>query len=108
MAGVVMNGPDVAMLHEHIKGLVKDGVTRVVIDLSRVRWFGSAMLSAMMASLWTLRNAGGDLRLTGVAGKVESIMQVTRLAGVFRTLESVDQAVTSFRPQPQMLQAVQA
>jgi len=100
VTGALMSGPDVAAFHDHIKRMVKDGLNKVVVDFAKVKWFGSAMLGVMTASLTTLRNEGGDLRLTGITKKIESIMMVTRLAGIFRTLDSVDRAVASFTTQP--------
>ena len=84
VSGALMSGPEVSEFHEHIKRLVKDGIVNVVADFSRVKWFGSSMLGVMTASLTTLRNEGGDLRLTGVTKKIESILMVTQLASIFR------------------------
>ena len=100
VSGALMSGPDVAPFHDHIKRLVKDGITKVVVDFSKVKWFGSAMLGVLIASLTTLRNAKGDMRLTGVTEKIDSILMVTQLAGIFRTLDSVDRAVASYKTQP--------
>ena len=100
VTGALMSGPEVAPFQDHIKRLVKDGIKNVVVDFSKVKWFGSSMLGVLTASLTTLRSEGGDLRLTGVTKKIESIMMVTRLAGIFRTLDSVDRAVASFKTQP--------
>jgi anti-anti-sigma factor len=100
ISGALMSGPDVAEFHEHIKRLVRDGIVFVVADFSNVKWFGSSMLGVMTASLTTLRSEGGDLRLTGITKKIESILMVTQLAGIFRTLDSVDRAVASFKTQP--------
>ncbi|MSS73727.1 MAG: anti-sigma factor antagonist [Candidatus Latescibacteria bacterium] len=90
-------GPDVSPLHDRIKSLTKDGITKVVVDFSKVRFCGSALLGALIAGLTTLRNAGGDLRLTGLAERMESLLAVTHLAGIFRTLNTVDLAVGSFK-----------
>ncbi|MDA0746885.1 MAG: STAS domain-containing protein [bacterium] len=98
--GALMSGPEVADFHDHIKKLVQDGITNVVVDFSKVKWFGSSMLGVMTASLTTVRNAGGDMRLTGITKKIESILMVTQLAGIFRTLDTVDRAVASFKTQP--------
>ena len=102
MSGRLMNGPDVAPFHEKIKALAEEGIVNVVVDFSKVRWFGSAMLGVMTASYTTLRNAGGELRLTGVLDnrKIHGILVVTRLNSIFRTLETVDRAVASFKTQP--------
>jgi anti-sigma B factor antagonist len=100
VTGALMSGPEVAGFHDHIKKLIKDGIKNVVVDFSKVKWFGSSMLGVMTASLTTARNEGGDLRLTGITKKIESILMVTQLAGIFRTLDTVDRAVASFKTQP--------
>jgi len=100
ISGALMSGPEVSEFHEHIKRLVKDGIVNVVADFSKVKWFGSSMLGVMTASLTTLRNEGGDLRLTGITKKIESILMVTQLASIFRTVDTVERAVASFTTQP--------
>ncbi len=98
--GALMSGPEVAPFHDHIKRLTKDSINKIVIDFSKVKWFGSAMLGVLTASLSTARNEGGDLRLTGITKKINSILMVTQLAGIFRTIDTVDRAVASFETQP--------
>ena len=100
VSGALMSGPEVSEFHEHVKRLVKVGIVNVVADFSKVKWFGSSMLGVMTASMTTLRNEGGDLRLTGVSKKIESILMVTQLASIFRTLDSADRAVASLATQP--------
>ena len=96
LSGELMSGPEVAPFQDHIKKLANGDIKKVVVDFSRVRWFGSAMLGVLTASLTTLRGEGGDLRLTGVTRKIESILMVTQLANIFKTLPTVDRAVESF------------
>lgn len=100
VSGALMSGPEVASFHEHIKTLAENGTANVVVDFSKVKWFGSSMLGVMTASLTTVRNLGGDMRLTGITKKIESILMVTQLASIFRTIENVDRAVASFKTQP--------
>ena len=59
-----------------------------------------------VASLTTLRRAGGDLRLTGIGGKIKKALRVTHLTRVFRTVETVDQAVASFETRTSERQAM--
>ena len=96
VSGTLMNGPDVARFFDHARSLVKDGITSVVADFSRVKWFGSTMLGVLVKSLVYLNGAGGDLRLTGITEKIESILMATKLAGIFRTFDTPDRAVASF------------
>ena len=96
LSGELMSGPEVAPFQDHVKQLLDGGTKNVVVDFSKVRWFGSAMLGVLTASLTSLRGEGGDLRLTGVTKKIESILMVTQLANIFKTFDSVDAAVASF------------
>ena len=100
VSGSLMSGPEVGPFHDHIKKLVNDGLSQVVVDFSKVKWFGSAMLGVITAALTTTRSAGGDVRLTGITKKIESILIVTRLASIFRIIETVDRAVASYKTQP--------
>ena len=100
VTGSLMNGPDVAPFHDYVKKLAESGITKVVVDFSKVKWFGSSMLGVLTASLTTLRNEGGDLRLTGITRKIESILMVTKLSAIFQTMETVDRAVASFQTRP--------
>ena len=92
-------GPEVALLQARVKGLMAAGVRKVVVDLSGVKWCGSAALGALIAGLTALRNAGGDLRLAGVTERISNVLKATGLAGIFQVLDTVDRAVASFKGQ---------
>lgn len=96
LSGKLMGGPETAEVHDHIKGLISDGVKKVVIDLGKVKWLNSSGLGVLMGGLVSLRNVGGDLKLAQVAERVESLLMITKLMTVFDTYESVDRAVASF------------
>ena len=100
ISGNLMSGPEVAPFHDYIKRLMLDGISKVVLDFSKVKWFGSAMLGVMVAAMTSVKQVNGDIRLTGITEKIESILMVTKLASIFRALDSVDRAVASFETQP--------
>ena len=58
------------------------------------------MLGVLVASLSTVRNAGGDLRLAGTRDRILSLFVVTQLAEIFQTVDTVNRAVASFEKQP--------
>lgn len=95
--GSLMGEPDTTKLREKIHSLVNDEIRRVVIDMGGVRWINSAGLGSLIAGLTTLRNAGGDLRLAHVTDKVESLFMITQLIKVFKSYDSVDRAIASFK-----------
>jgi anti-sigma B factor antagonist len=95
LSGKMMGGPETTALHEHIRGLMGDGMKKVVIDLGGVKWINSSGLGVLMAAMTTLKNADGQMKLANVTEKVESLLMITQLMRIFDTYESVDRAVSS-------------
>lgn len=100
VSGSLMSGPTVVPFQHYVEEVMKDGIIHVVVDFSKVKWLGSTMLGVLASSLKMLREKGGDLRLTGLANKMESLMMVGQLSCHFRALESVDAAIESFVSAP--------
>ena len=93
--GKMMGGPETTALHDHIRGLMKDGISKVVIDLGGVKWINSSGLGVLMAAMTTLKNVEGQMKLANVTEKVESLLMITQLIRIFETFDSVDRAVAS-------------
>ena len=96
LSGKMMGGPETKELQTHVKGLLNDKLTKVVVDLGKVKWMNSSGLGALMGSLTSMRNADGDLRIANVTEKVKSLLMITQLMTIFKTYESVDRAVASY------------
>lgn len=96
LKGKLMGGPETQAVHEKVKELAENKVLKVVIDLGSVKWMNSSGLGAIMGSMTTLKNAGGELKLANVTEKVKSLFIITKLITIFETYESVDEAVSNF------------
>lgn len=96
LSGKMMGGPDTQAVHDHIKGLINDGIKNVVIDLGDVKWMNSTGMGILMASMTTLKGHEGKLVLARVTEKVESLLIITQLIKVFTTYETVERAISSF------------
>jgi anti-sigma B factor antagonist len=95
LSGKMMGGPETTALHEHIRGLMNDGIKNVVIDLGGVKWINSSGLGVLMAAMTTLKNAEGQMKLANVTEKVESLLMITQLMRIFQTYDSIDRAVSA-------------
>lgn len=80
--------PEVAPLRREISNLVDGGARTVVVDLSHANRVGAAMLGELATGLKTTRNAGGDLRLSGVSRRIRKALEVTRLSRFFKYAEA--------------------
>ncbi len=97
LKGKLMGGPETLAIHDKVKELVGKKINKVVIDLGQVKWMNSSGLGALMGSITTLRNAGGELKLARVTQKVQSLFMITKLITIFETFDSVEEAVSSFK-----------
>jgi anti-sigma B factor antagonist len=95
LSGKMMGGPETTAVHDHVRGLVNDGVNKVVIDLSGVKWINSSGLGVLMAVMTTLKNADGMMKLANITEKVESLLMITQLMRIFESFDSVERAVSS-------------
>ncbi len=96
LSGKIMGGPDAALLNEELYGLIEEGKTKVVADLSKVDWMNSSGLGILIGGLTTMRNNGGNLKLVNITERIKSLLMITKLLNVFETFDSVDEAVASF------------
>ncbi len=95
LSGKMMGGPETMAVHDHVKGLISDGIKKVVIDLGDVRWMNSSGMGVLMACMTTLSNVEGKLVLARVSEKVNSLLMITQLIKIFQTYETVERAVAS-------------
>jgi len=97
VSGKLMGGNETREVHEKVKSLINDGLKKVVIDLSKVKWLNSQGLGMLMACFTSLRNASGDLRIAGATDRVNSLLMITKLITIFETFETADRAVATFK-----------
>ena len=97
MKGNLMGEPDTTEVRDKIYGLLQDDVKKIVLDLGKVKWVNSSGLGTLIAAMTSVKNKGGDMRLANVTDKLESLFMITQLIKVFKTYESVDRAVASFK-----------
>ena len=97
LKGNLMGEPDTTDVRDKIYSLLQDDVKNVVLDLSKVKWVNSSGLGTLIAAMTSVKNKGGELKLANITDKVESLFMITQLIKVFKTYESVDRAIASFK-----------
>jgi anti-sigma B factor antagonist len=94
--GKIMGGPDATILHEKLHECLEKGMKKVVIDLAKVDWMNSTGLGILISGLTTLRNNGGELKLSNVTEKIQSLLTITKLVTVFDAYDSTNEAIQAF------------
>lgn len=76
-------------LQAELAGLVRDGVARVVVDLSGVDFCDSTGMNVLLSAMKRLREQDGSLELAAPRPAVLRILQVTGLDTVFSVHDNV-------------------
>ena len=97
LRGNLMGEPDTTDVRDKIYGLLQDGFVKIVLDLGKVKWVNSTGLGTLISAMTSVKTKNGELRLANVTEKVESLFVITQLIKVFKTYETVDRAVASFK-----------
>jgi anti-anti-sigma factor len=70
--------------------------TKLVIALDGVEFMSSAGLRAILASLQTSRQKGGDLRLAGGSNNIKRMLDFSGFTKILKSYDTIAEAVASF------------
>lgn len=95
--GKLTGPPETDRLNELIQNRIKENRLKIVLNLKHIHWMSSLGVGSLMKNLRAVRDAGGDLRMTGLSEKVKDIFQITKLIGVIRIFDTDKEAIESFK-----------
>lgn len=88
---------DAQNLTNNLQKDLKDGMRKVVVDLSACNYMDSTFLGALIQSLKDFSKNGGKIRLAGVQSEVEVLLNITGMHRVFSIFKTREEAVASFK-----------
>jgi anti-sigma B factor antagonist len=94
--GNLFGEPEISEVRKEIYTVLERGLTKVVLDLSKVNKMNSSGLGTIMAILASIKVKGGELRLANITGHVGSALALTKLVKVLKIYETVGRAVKGF------------
>ncbi len=96
VSGQVMGGPDADTFHDLVKNHLGDGKNKILVNLKKVNWINSTGLGILIAGYSSVQDAGGEFKLANISDRIESILMVTKLAGIFESYETEEEALATF------------
>jgi anti-sigma B factor antagonist len=93
--GRIVYGEESKLLDETLQRGLRE-FTRVVVNVADVSRIDSAGMGLLVRYLWHTRNRRGDLRLAAPSAVVTSLLQITKLATVFKVYPDEESAIVSF------------
>lgn len=73
-----------------------DATTKLVFDLSRLRFVDSSGLGAFISCLRRLNAKGGDVKLCGMSKQVRAVFELVRMHRIFDIYATKEEAVHAF------------
>ncbi len=91
-----MDMAEVPKLEQALDALIKDGMIRIVLDLSGLEYVSSAGLGAIIGRIREVRRLGGDIKIGGYSEMVYNILETFGFTQVFETYTSHEEAIAKF------------
>ena len=95
LSGKIMGGPDAMMMNDQLHQVLESGHNKIIADLSSVEWMNSSGLGILIQAATLLKNNQGRLKLANVSERIQNLLKITKLSGIFETSGSIEEAVTS-------------
>jgi anti-sigma B factor antagonist len=76
---------------------VLEAHTKIVLDLSKLRFLDSSGLGSFLSCLRKLNSKGGDLKLCGMSPQVRMVIELVRMHRVFDIYRTKEEAVRAFQ-----------
>lgn len=95
--GRIILGQETNDLRESVKGLLANGITRIVINLAQVDFIDSSGLGALVGLYSTANSRGAKIKLASITQRFHELLQITKLLTVFDVYDSESAAVSSFQ-----------
>jgi anti-sigma B factor antagonist len=94
--GRITLGEGASSLRQAVKDLLMKGERRIILNLTKVQYVDSAGLGELVGIYVTVRNQGGEVKMTGVNSKILGLMQVTKLHTIFDVRTDESAALAAF------------
>jgi len=87
-------------LSEVIRGLVKNGERKILLNLVGVTYVDSSGMGELMSALTSVQRQGGQLKLLNLSPRVTDLLRIARLDTLFEIKEEENSAIQSFYRPP--------
>src|ERR1700692_1097451 len=98
ISGRITLGDASQQLRTKLKDVLKEGKSRLVLDLANVAYIDSAGLGTLVSGYTSAYNQNAIMKLANLTNKFHELLNITKLLTVFDVYDTVDDAVKSFVP----------
>jgi anti-sigma B factor antagonist len=95
--GKITIGEGDVLLREEITRLLGEEKKQLVLDLGGISYMDSAGVGELVSVYTSVKNRGGELKLSCLTKKIKDLLQITQLMTIFDTYETTQEAVSAFK-----------
>lgn len=95
--GKITIGEGDILLRDEIVKLLGEDKKKLVLDLGEVSYMDSAGVGELVSVYTSVKNRGGELKLSNLTKKIKDLLSITQLLTIFDSYESTDEALASFK-----------
>ncbi len=96
MTGRITLGRDCQQIESLVDELVRGKQTRIVFDVSKVKYMDSSGVGILVMCSGKIKGAGGELRLAGATGVVDQTLKLTRMSLIVPVYATLAEALDGF------------
>jgi anti-sigma B factor antagonist len=100
VVGRITLGEGNIMLREIVRELMEQGARKIVLNLADVQYVDSSGMGELVKTHTTVRNQGGQLRLSNPSKRISELLEMTRLSAVFQIEKDEAGAIASLTSLP--------
>ncbi len=97
LKGGLEGGPDTYKIKDDVKEKLARGDRKFLLNMDGVDYVNSTGVGIVVSVYSTIKNAGGDMKISNANERVSRIMMITKLLEVFDSYYKEEEALEAFR-----------
>ena len=81
---------------QRVTAIIDAGARKVIVNMARVKYMDGSGLGELISCYTTLQRMSGRIKLLHLSDRLQHLLVITKLTGVFETFDSEPAAVASF------------
>jgi anti-sigma B factor antagonist len=95
-SGKLTLGDDTQVIRNTIRGILKEGGKKIVLNLEAVPYIDSSGIGELVSTYTTVAKGGGQLKLLNLTKRIYESLSIMKLLFVFQIYDSEQATVNSF------------
>lgn len=97
LSGKITLGENTGILRDEIRSLLAQGQKNILLNMGAVTYVDSAGLGELVGAYTTAANQNASVSLLNLQGKMQDLLQITKLHTIFPIFEDEQSALASFQ-----------